>query len=139
MKTLRRQEKSCQLAIRPGRFVCRGQVIRGEPSSARESGRRRASWSQRGCGQRGESWRGFQPCGEVPNERFHRGMPEAAETKKIHFIHGLLRGPFFHGHAVGGDEHTGAVVAEAAVHENLLRRIVAKQREKLPHLFIGWR
>src|SRR5713101_8372771 len=66
-------------------------------------------------------------------------MPEAVEAKEIHLVHGLFGGPFLDGHAIDGGENAGAIVAEAAVQENFLPRIVAEQREKLYDLFVGWR
>ena len=54
---------------------------------------------------------------ELANEGFHGGMPKAVEAKKIHLLQGLLGGPFFEGHAIGGHEDAGAIIAEAAVHE----------------------
>ena len=66
-------------------------------------------------------------------------MPKTIEAEEVHLLQGLIRRPFFEGHAIGCDEDAGAIVAEAAVHENFLRRIVAEYREKLSDLFIGWR
>lgn len=73
------------------------------------------------------------------HECFHRGVPETIETKKIHFLDGLLVGPFLHRHAIAGDEHAGAIVAEAAVHEDFFFWIVMKQRKKLRYLRVRWR
>ena len=69
----------------------------------------------------GEGRIGIQPLGKIMDKGFHRRMPEAVETEKIHFFHGLFGGPFFNGHAVGGDKYPGAIVAKTAVHENFLR------------------
>ena len=66
-------------------------------------------------------------------------MPEAVEAEEVHFLGGLLGGPFFDGHAIDGGENAGAIVAEAAVHEDFLPGIVAKEREKLYHLFVAGR
>ena len=69
---------------------------------------------------------------------FHGGMPEAVEAEEIHFLDGLFCGPFLNGHAIEGSENAGAIVAEVAVHEDFLPRIVAEKREKLHDLFVGW-
>jgi len=69
---------------------------------------------------------------------FHGGMPEAVEAKEIHLLDGLFSGPFLNGHAIEGGENAGAIVAEVAVHEDFLPRIVAEKREKLHDLFVGW-
>src|SRR6266851_8856401 len=66
-------------------------------------------------------------------------MPEAVEAEEIHFVDGLFGGPFLNGHAIEGGENAGAIVAEVAVHEDFLPRIVAEKREKLHDLFVGWR
>ena len=77
--------------------------------------------------------------GEIANERFHRGMPKAIEAEEVHFLGGLFGGPLLKGHAINGDKNTGAIVAETAMHENLLPWIAAEQGEKLDELFVGWR
>ena len=66
-------------------------------------------------------------------------MPQAVEAKEIHLLDGLIGGPFFGGDAIGGDEDAGAIVAEVAVDEDLVARIVAEEREKLNKLFVGGR
>jgi len=66
-------------------------------------------------------------------------MPEAVETEEVHFFQGLLGGPFFDGHAIGGHEDAGAVVAVAAMHENLLVGVLAEVGKKLQDLFVGRR
>src|SRR5215467_5478153 len=89
-----------------------------------------------GClNQRGEDRVGTQTIREFPNELLHGGVPEAVETEEIHFVHRLFGGPLVHAHTVGGNENAGAVVPEAAVHKNLLVRLVVKQGEELRHLF----
>src|SRR6266850_1012011 len=89
--------------------------------------------------ERGEGWGGIQARREPANEGFHGGMPKAVEAKKIHLFHGLLGGPFFEGHAIGGNEHAGAIIAEAAVHKNLLFGVIGEEREELNYLLIRWR
>lgn len=64
-------------------------------------------------------------------------MPEAVETEEIHLLQGLLSGPFFNGHPIGGDEDAGAVFAEPAMDEDFLCRLIAEEREELNHLLIG--
>ena len=66
-------------------------------------------------------------------------MPQAVESKKVHFVHRLLRLPAFDGHAIGGDENTGTVATETAVNKNPFLRMVAKEREKLRDLFVARR
>ena len=98
--------------------------------SAVESGLRQC---QSQSSQRG---RGFQPHREVANEYFHRRMPKTIEAKKIHLLQSLLGRPFVNGHAIDGDEDASAIIAEVAVHEDFLFRLVAKKREELDDLFI---
>ena len=66
-------------------------------------------------------------------------MPESVEAEEIHFFHSLFRGPLFESHAVGSDENACAIIAEAAMDENLLPRFAAKQRQELNDLFVGRR
>ena len=67
-------------------------------------------------------------------------MPEAIEAEEIHFSQGLFGRPFFDGDAIGGGENAGAIIAEAAVHEDFLPRLVVKKREELNNLLVGgWR
>lgn len=73
------------------------------------------------------------------DENFHRRVPETVETEEIHFLDGLFGGPFFHGHAIRGDEHAGAIVTETAMHKDFFSRIVAEKKEKLGDLFVAWR
>ena len=89
--------------------------------------------------ERGEGWGGVQVRRELANEGFHGGMPKAVEAKKIHLLQGLLGGPFFEGHAIGGNEDAGAIIAEAAMHENFLFGVIVEEREKLNDLLIRWR
>jgi hypothetical protein len=49
----------------------------------------------------------------------------------------LFRRPFLGGDAISGNENAGAVLAEAAVHEDFFSRIVVEKREKLDDLFVG--
>ena len=77
--------------------------------------------------------------GELINEGFHGWMPKTVEAKKIHLVQGLLGGPFLEGHAIGGNEDAGAIIAEAAVHENLLFRIVVEKGKELNYVLIRWR
>lgn len=65
-------------------------------------------------------------------------MPKTVESEEIHFVHGLLGGPIFVSHAVGGHEYSGAVVAKSAMYKNFFL-LVAKEREKLRNLFVAWR
>ncbi len=86
-----------------------------------------------------EGRRRVQARGEIANKRFHRGMPEPVEAEEIHLFHRLFSGPLLKGHAVGGGENAGAIVAEAAVHEDFVAWIVAEESEKLDKLFVGGR
>ena len=88
--------------------------------------------------ERCEGCRRVQPRGEIANVRFHRGMPKAVEAEEIHFLDGLFGRPFLNGHAIKGGENAGPIIAEAAVHEDFLPRIVSKKQEKLDDLFVGW-
>src|ERR1700687_5344987 len=63
-------------------------------------------------------------------------MPETIETKKIHLLDDLFGGPLLKRDAIGGHEDAGAVLAESAMNENFLCRVIAEQGEKLNHLFI---
>ena len=76
---------------------------------------------------------------KIVNEEFHRRVPESVEAEEVHFFQGLFRGPFFDGHAVSGDKHAGTIIAEAAVHEYFLLRIIAEHGEKLRDLIVGRR
>jgi hypothetical protein len=96
-------------------------VLRGRSAEGRECGRR------------------IQARREILDKSPHGGVPEAVEAEEVHFFGGLLGGPFFDGHAIDGGENAGAIVAEAAVHEDFLPGIVAEEREKLDDLFVGWR
>ncbi len=77
--------------------------------------------------------------GEIADKGLHRRMPKSIEPEEIHFFQGFFRRPFLESHAVSGDKHAGAVIAEAAVHKYFLLRIVAEKREKLRDLIVGWR
>ena len=94
---------------------------------------------RRKSAERGEGWGGVQVRREFANEGFHGGMPKTVEAEKIHLLQGLLGGPFFEGHAIGGDEDAGAIIAEAAVHENLFFGIIVEEGKELNHLLIRWR
>src|SRR6266568_9160921 len=84
--------------------------------------------SVRGClNQRCEGRRGTQMIRKVADELLHGRVPEAVETEEIHLTHRLLRRPFVHRHAVGGDKHARAVVPKEAMHEDPLFRIITKQ------------
>jgi hypothetical protein len=98
----------------------------------------RTRWGRVGRStERSECGRGFQALGEIVDKSFHGGVPESVEAEEIHFLGGLLGGPFLHGHAIDGGENAGAIVAEAAVEEDFLPGIVAEEREKLDDLFVG--
>jgi hypothetical protein len=86
-----------------------------------------------------EGWRSIQASGKITDEGLHGGMPEAVEAEEIHLIQGLLARPLFVGDAIGSHEDAGAVFAKMAVNEYFLSRIVAEEREKLNHLFVGRR
>src|SRR6266850_2415263 len=88
--------------------------------------------------ERGEGRGGFHPRREPANIGFHGRMPESVEAKKIHLLQSSLGGPFFQGHAIGGNEDAGAIIAEAAVHKNCLFGAIVEQGEELNHLLIRW-
>lgn len=77
--------------------------------------------------------------GKIVDEGLHGRMPKSVEAKEIHFFYSLFRGPFFKSHAVSGDKHAGAVIAEAAMHKYFLLRIIAEEGEKLCDLLIARR
>src|SRR5690348_2228522 len=88
---------------------------------------------------RRQSGSGLQASRKIADERFHGGMPKAVEAEEIHFVHGLLRRPAFIGHAIGGDENAGAIVAKTAMDENSFFGIVAKENEERSNLIVGRR
>jgi hypothetical protein len=87
----------------------------------------------------GQGGGGVQAGRETADKSDHGGMPEAVEAEEVHFFQGLLRGPLFDGHAIGGHEDAGAVVAIAAMHEDFLARVVAEVGKELQDLFVGGR
>src|SRR6266481_477677 len=95
----------------------------GSCQRSHHTGHTATLWLSSRSTERREGWRRVQPRREIANVGFHRGMPEAIEAKEIHLLHGLFRGPLFNGHTIGRGENTGPIVAEAAVHENFLRRL----------------
>src|SRR5580658_2175626 len=80
--------------------------------------------------------RGVQSRRKILHESSHRGMPAAVVPEEIHLFQCLIRGEFFESHAVAGHKNASAIIAEAAVHKNFLLRRVAKNRQKLRHLFV---
>ena len=86
-----------------------------------------------------EGWGGVQVRGELVNEGFHGWMPKTVEAKKIHLIQGLLGGPFLDSHAIGGNEDAGAIITEAAVHENFFFGIIVEKGKELNYVLIRWR
>src|SRR5215470_4557486 len=74
---------------------------------------------------------------EFSDEFLHGRMPESVEAEEVHFLHGLFGCPLLYSHAIGGDKYSSAVVPEAAMHENLLFRIVPKQFQELRYLLIA--
>jgi len=59
------------------------------------------------------------------------------EAIRQHFRIGLIGGPMIESHAVCRDKHARAVVAVGAMDEDLLRRGLPKQGEKLRELCGG--
>src|SRR5215467_16233525 len=68
--------------------------------------------------------------------RTNQVMMNAGIPKLHHLAHGLVRGPALLGHSVGGHHHPGAVIAEAAVHKDLLVRIVPQKLEEPGKYFV---
>src|SRR5713226_4971558 len=66
-------------------------------------------------------------------------MPETMEAEEVHLVKGLIGRQFLNGHAISGDKNAGAIVAETAVHENLLFGVVAEKRKELNDLLIRGR
>ena len=95
-------------------------------------------WGGRGA-ERCESGGGVEAGGKAADEGDHGGMPKAVEAEEIHFFQGLLGGPFFDGHPISGDEDAGAVIAVAAMHENLLSGVIAEIGKELQNLLVGGR
>src|SRR6202008_3152468 len=81
----------------------------------------------------------LQASRKVANEGFHGGMPKAVKSEEVHFVDGLLRGPAFVSHAIGGDENAGAIVAKTAMDENSFFGIVAKESKEGGDLIVGGR
>jgi hypothetical protein len=71
------------------------------------------------------------------DEGNHGGVPNTVEAEEVHLMKGLLGGPLFKGHAIGGHEDSGAVFAEMAMDENFLRGVLTKERQELEHLLVG--
>ncbi len=61
------------------------------------------------------------------------------KTKKTHLFDSLFCRPVVFRDAIGGDHHTGAVVAKFAVDENLICGRAVEERKKLSDLLVGWR
>src|SRR5215467_16189256 len=78
----------------------------------------------------------LQPGRKIADERFHRRVPESVEAEEVHFVDGLLRRPAVVRHAIGGDEHAGAVVPEAAVHKDFPAGIFAEKRQESGDLIV---
>lgn len=87
--------------------------------------------------ERGEGWGGVEASGKIVDEGNHGGVPNAVEAEEVHLMKGLLGGPLFKSHAIGGYEDAGAVLAEMTMDENFLRGVLAKEREELKHLLVG--
>src|SRR5580693_5628755 len=122
-----------------GRFLLASTGCPRANYAAREGLLRRTSRLRFGGGERGERRSIRQMRRKIMDENFHRRVPETVETEEIHFFRSLFGTPFFHGHAIGGDEHAGAVVTETAVHKDFFPRIVAEKKQELGDLFVAWR
>ena len=59
------------------------------------------------------------------------------EAEGSHFVHGLIGGPVFLGHAVGRNHHSGAVIAQAAVHKNFLALVVVHHLQEFGEYFVS--
>ena len=62
-------------------------------------------------------------------------MPEAVETKEVHFLDRLIGRPVVVRHAVGGNENAGAIIAEAAMDKNFFVPVV-EERKELRYLIV---
>src|SRR5947199_9725554 len=58
------------------------------------------------------------------------------KAEVVHFSPSLLLPPAFRGHAIGGDHHSGAVIAITAMHKNFFARILTQQSKKSRKDFI---
>ena len=82
----------------------------------------------------GESGRKFSYVG------FHRRIQVRVESKRIHFLDGLIGGPVLLRHAIGGHHHSGTIAPEITVHENFLRGVLLKELQEFRDLGVaGWR
>lgn len=77
---------------------------------------------------------GLQAIRQSADKGDHRGMPGVVETESVHFGQRLIGGPMIESDTIGGDEDTGAVVAEPAVNEDSLSGRLAKERKELRKL-----
>ena len=71
--------------------------------------------------------------GEFPLVGFERGADQVMDPSESEFLHlfqSFVGGPAFHGHAIRGDGHSGAIVTETAMHENFSARIVVDHPKK---------
>src|SRR5277367_246148 len=68
----------------------------------------------------------------------HLSLPMTIEAEGVHLVDGLFGRPVIEGHAVRGDEDAGAIFSIVAVNKNGFGGVVAKNREKLNNLRVGW-
>lgn len=59
------------------------------------------------------------------------------KMEKTHLVIGLVGGPMLLGHAVCGDHHAGAIIAEVAMHKDFIFGMVSAQLEKLGNLIVA--
>src|ERR1700690_1257417 len=60
---------------------------------------------------------------------------DAGKTKGLHLKHGIVCAPTF-GHAIGGDHHSSAIVAEAAMDKHFLVWVVVHQLQEFCEDFV---
>src|SRR5581483_387801 len=107
-------------------------LIRGSPAGLGIGWLRR----RRALAETSQCRRLLEPPGEILNKGMHGRMSEAVEPKEIHLMQSSSWRPALQGHAVSGNEGAGAVLAEAAVHEDPFLPGVPEEREKLGHLLV---
>src|SRR5262249_13549799 len=88
------------------------------------------------CGRTAGAWttklrqrrRPRQPFWKLPNEVFHRRVPEAFKMERLHFLERLLRLPAVKSDPIDRNKDPGPIAAQPAMHEDLPSRGLAKQR-----------
>lgn len=101
-------------------------------------------WKLRGwridrLGKLRQNRRRVHAIGKVTHEILHFPLPMPVKAKIVHFVQRLRGRPVLERHTVRCDEHSRAVFAILAMHENLLLRMIAENRKERDHLIVGGR